>query len=259
MTHDDARALIDTQFADGPLPPLQDQALRAHVRKCSPCKAYYDRTADLEAGFGGDAPVVERLLARGAPAPQVDAQPTRPRARIGARAIGGLAIAAGIILAVGLWSRGPQDPPEWTPKGAAGAVARTTRLFHQPAGGKTQRLAEQMRATDGLLVSYTNPQATTSEPTATHLAVVARDAGGRVLWIQPPWTDPAARPQTLPIQAGVADQELPGVIHHDFKAGPLEICSVFGHAPRDVAGWDTELTQTWPPKGATCRRVEVTE
>lgn len=246
--HDKFRALIDTQFADGPLPPLHDQLLRAHVRKCSNCKAYYDRVAHLEGALGGDAAVVARLQARGAPAARVDGRGHRRRW------IGGLAAAAGVALAVGLWLRGPQAPPAWTPKGSDGVAPTATRLFHQPPGGEATALGDTLGAADGLLVSYTNP---VDGPT--HLAVVARDVHGRVLWVHPPWTDPAERPQTVAIQQGVADHELPTVIHHDFKAGPLEICSVFGAAPRDVAAWDAELSRSWPPKGADCRRVEVTE
>lgn len=244
MTHDQIRALIDAQFADGPLPPLQDQALRAHVRKCTNCKVYYDRVSELEIRLSGDQAVIERLQARGRP-------PAKTNHR--RRWIGGLAAAAGVALAVGLWRSAP-EAPEWTPKGSDGAATMSTRIFHKPIDGEAQRLGDRMRASDGLLVSYTNPKGG-----ATHLAVVARDAHGRVLWVQPPWTDPAARPQSAAIQQGVADHELPAVIHHDLKAGALDICSVFGDAPRDIATWDAELAQAWPPRGAHCRRVEVAQ
>lgn len=244
MDHDRARALIARQFADGPLPPLEDQALRAHVRRCDSCRAYYDRVGDLETGMGGDAAVIARLQARGAPA-VVTAAPRR-------RWIAPLALAAGVLLAVGVWwARTPE--PEWGVKGGGAAVDARITLFHQTADKQVKRVDGVIAARDGLLVSYTNPK-----DGAGYLAVVARSASGDLHWLAPVWTDPGAAPKSQPIDRGVADHEIPRVVHHDFASGTLEVCGIFSAAPHAIPDLDRKLSANWPPAPADCHRLEVT-
>lgn len=247
MTHDQVRALIDRQFADGPLPPLEDQALRAHVRGCAACRAYYDRVAELEARLGGDAAIVERLRARGLPAGGLPAEPARPRRRW----IPAVALAASVAIGVGIWW-GRTAPAEWGVKGGGARGAARIVVFHQAADGAVKRADGSIRAADGLLVSYTNPQGG-----AGYLGVVGRAEDGQLFWIQPPWTDARARPSSVAIARGVADRELPQVVHHALPTGPLEICGIFTAEARAVPEWDAALSRQWPPAGADCHRVEV--
>lgn len=251
MTHDAARALIDARFVDG-LDPAQTAELRAHLRDCAACRAYYDRIAELEQALGGDAAVNARLHALGAPAPASVSPPstggsTAPRRR---GWLIGLAAAAALALGVGLLLR--PAPPAYTVKSGGGAVTATIRLFRQSGDGTVHALDTALTRGEGVLVSYTNPKDGPS-----HLGVVARDASGALRWLQPAWTDAAARPTAVPIAQGVADRELPQVVHHALPAGPLEICAIFLDEPRAVPAWDVELSAAWPPPDATCRQVTV--
>jgi hypothetical protein len=242
MTHEEARALIDARFTTG-LDAAQNKALRAHLRENAASRRYYDKVADLEAAMGGDVAVEARLHALGAPEP---AHPVRRRRGW----IVGLAAAAAIALGVGLWLR--PTTPEWGVKSGGGTVEAGIRLFRKPASGAVQAVEAEVTRGDGLLVSYTNPK-----DGPRHLGVVARDATGQLRWIQPAWTDPKARPTAIPIEQGVADRELPQVVHHDLPAGALEVCAIFVDTPRAVPDWDAELSRSWPPKTGRCQQVTV--
>lgn len=100
MRHEQALALIEKQYEDGPLPPHQAKALRIHLSRCAECRASYDRHTDLECLVGGDGVVaqaqIERLVDLGPPEPESAARRRLTWLRVATP----LTLAAGIAAAV---------------------------------------------------------------------------------------------------------------------------------------------------------------
>jgi hypothetical protein len=97
------------------------------------------------------------------------------------------------------------------------------RVYRVDATGEARRLGDRLRATDGLLFSYTNLGPAPLE----HLMVFGVDAEGAVRWFYPAYDREGENPESISIKRGEADVPLPDVIRHDLAPGPLAIHAVF--------------------------------
>ncbi len=252
MTTDEARRLIERQFDEGPLPPLEAQALRAHLRRDPDAKAYYDRLARLERSIEGatgpSKAQVARLLEAGPPPPIRAETPTARRATLGWAA--GLLAAAAVALFV-VPTPAPPEPPVARGDGEA---RPTMRVLVADEAGATP-LGETLDATAGLLFAYTTPP----NVEARYLAIAGR-VGDRVHWYHPAWEGPQDTPRSVPIEVGVALRELPEAVFHDYAAGPLEVCALFTAQPLNIPEIDATLEAggSWPAGAVLdCHRTEV--
>lgn len=248
MNHERARALLARRFDDGALAPLEEQALRAHLRGCPPCRALFDQYADAEAGLEGTpGRPSEAQLAR-----MRDSVPPPARARRGALIVAAATVAAA---ALGGFLLLRSSGPDFTARGNGPGADVGLRVFTERSG-KTAPAEAGVRVGDGLLFAYS------MEKGAPHryLAVVARDAKGAVHWFHPGYETPEDTPQSVSVQAGVADQPLPDSVYVDMAPGPMEICGLFTRDPLDVRSLDAWLTANrgaWPQHAQACVKVEV--
>jgi hypothetical protein len=244
MTHADARALVERQFEAGPLPPLEAQALRAHLRGCAECRRHYDRAVDLESLLEGrDAPraQVERLVALGPPV-------VSKRRR--AFWIAG-AMAAAAALAVVLWPRA--EAPDLQARGG-GPTAGGSFAMYVLRDGVPRPTGETVRVGDRLLFAYTNLSGSPNR----FLVIAGRDAAGHVHWFHPAYAA-GSDPESIPVGTGVADRELPEAVYVDATPGPMQVCAVFTPEPLRVRDVDAALEAggDWPAGTRACRTVEV--
>lgn len=261
MTHDAARALTTRHFSGEALTGLEQQALRAHVRGCPPCRAFYDAAAETETLLGPHA-TAERL-AREAP----HWRPARvfrgPRRAVLLGATGALA-AAGLAV----WVLRPAE--DAMGDGRAGgsyvgvrggevSAAAFVSLFSRRGGSEPAPLGEIFGADDDLLLAYTNGRASPLR----YLAVAARDADGRVHWLWPAWDTPEADVKSLPVEVGVADAPLPSAVSLRAATGPMEICAIFSREALSIPALDAGLErgEKWPSSSESqrvvCRSVTV--
>jgi hypothetical protein len=261
MTHDAARALTTRHFSGEMLTGLEQQALRAHVRGCPPCRAFYDAAAETETLLGPHA-TAERL-AREAP----HWRPARvfrgPRRSVLLGATGALA-AAGLAVWV---LRPAEDAPGEGPavgsyvgvRGGEVSDAAFVSLFSRRGATEPTPLGESIAADDELLLAYTNGRASSLR----YLAVAGRDAAGRVHWLWPAWDTPETDVKSLPVEVGVADAPLPSAVSLRPAAGPLEICAIFSREALSVPTLDVGLErgERWPSSSESqhvvCRTVTV--
>ena len=101
------------------------------------------------------------------------------------------------------------------------------------AVGEAHRAGSVMHAGESLAFAYANP----AELGAGYLLVFGRDAGGRVYWFWPAWSDAADNPASLPIQAtpaGAPPVELTEAVRQPLPTGPLTIVGLFTPRPLHV-------------------------
>lgn len=257
MEHEHAKQLIETQFKSGPLKPLEDRALRAHVRSCDECKTHYDQIARIERALDGEVvpeALVARTLARG---PSREAKPSTRRVRTFALPLSLLAAAAAVLVAFLLVR--PQDPSSaFTPR-KVGPEGRTAWLkVYRAREEKIEPLGESLKQGDGLLFAYTNLK----NSHARYLVIFGLDGAGRAHWYHPAYKSEADRPVSIGIDAGVANIELKERVFAEHAKGKLRICGVFSKDQLSVRALDEvlEKTRSVPVVGALdCREVEVVE
>lgn len=265
--------LLRRQFEQGSLSPPEDVELQALLRASPELRSRYAKWVELERSLEGrEVPraQVERMLARGVPAARDPARPSNVVRIRRTWAMGGLtaaaAAAAVVVFAVSrpdpqIGVRGPSRPqsrPAWisvfqpmlpdSPQANAGA--EMVALLRP--------VAEEAQADRPFAFAYTN---LASSP-YTHLAIVGRDAAGRVHWFHPAYTDPDNPPRSPAIDSGRVDVELAELVYVNVAPGPIEICGLFTETPLDVGAWDARLEagESWPePEGADCRTVQVTD
>lgn len=252
MTHDACRALLARHFTEGDLAGLEQQALRSHLRGCAECRADFDARVDAEAALGPHAQAT-RMAAEAAHW----RPPARPALRRWMGVAGAVVAAAGVAVVVVRDHRDVGADEALRARGTEGAAPPTAfvTLHRQDAEG-TGPLTDAMRATDAVLVAYTNGR----DSTAAYLAVAGRDARGAVHWFYPAWREAAESPRSVPIDRGVADRELPDAVSVSPAPGRMEVCALFTDRPLDVKSVDAELTRgrEWPAAEAIdCHLVEV--
>ncbi len=264
MTHEATRALVGRHFSGETLSSLEVQALFSHLRGCAACRAAYDALADGERAALGPGAVAERMAALAPdwrPAtPSVPVSPSIPGRRGRTVALGAFAVAAGALLWFGLGvTPGGVDPmTDVRIRGGAPASAAAWISLYRDVEGRGEPLGQTLQAGDALLVAYS----TTRDSDRGFLAVAAKDAEGRIHWLQPAYTDPGQHPRSLAIEVGVADRGLPEAAVVRPARGPLEVCALFTARPLDIAAVDSALEQggAWPAEALRdCHRLEVRE
>jgi len=255
------RELLRRQFVDGRLDPEADRELQALLRASAELRAEYARWVELERTIEGrdvSQAQIERLLARGAPAPQSDdsssAPPAPSRLRgAGVAAVLFVAAAAAVLLTVSPPSPGP------TARSGGGASGRLAWITVFQAGAEDaplRRVDEAARADAPFAFAYSN----LADSPYRYLAIAGRDAAGGVRWFHPAYTDASQRPQSVTIEAGVADVELKELVGFDLPPGRLEVCALFSTTPLDVHSLDARLESgaPWPTTaGLDCHTLRV--
>lgn len=276
MRHEHFKAVLERQFEEGVLPEAEAQPLRAHLRECVECRLHYSRLVDLEDLLDPTgAARTQRMLGRGTPvaAPIEDIDeahgtdavhspaslrpPTRKR---WAPKLAIFALAAACVVGFLVMQRQPnttQPGSEFVARGGNGKVSAGIKIFKRarPRNAVVSPARRSVRQGEALLFAYTNPKGSRLR----NLAIVGRDAEGRIHWYHPHYGSASARPKSLKIEAGVADRELPRAIFADHAVGALRVCPLFTKRALDVAALDRKLEAgTWPPPNAKgCKTLTV--
>jgi len=228
MTHWWHDRLVDDYFG-GRLQLRAEDRMRARLGRCASCRARYRRHLIVEAAMpGGDERALDRLwrgIARaGGIAPRTRS-PHPSRARLAFAAA--LAVAAIVVIAVRLPPRDPRrsDPVARGPLDVAGTPA--IHVFRSVSAHAAEPIsAGPIRAGDGLLFAYTNP-----DPRLTHLmifAVAPTDSQGvAVHWYYPAYRQLGENPEAVAILPGTTGMELGEEIRHPLRPGPVRIYALF--------------------------------
>lgn len=256
------RSLLRRQFEEGALPPEEDAELQELLRTSEELRAEYNRYVEVERELEGrEVPLaqVERLIARGAPAP-ADAErtesgaaevvPLTRRVLVAGGAVALLAAAAILVVV--------NPPDEFTERsgGASGRTAWITVFQESERSGRPEVVRDEASVDQPFAFAYTN----LSNSPYRYLAVAGRDAAGRVHWFHPPYGNASDQPRSVKVVPGRADEELGELIYVRPATGPFEICGMFTRAPIDVRELDTQLEAgaPWPAYGALdCHSLRV--
>ena len=170
---------------------------------------------------------VRRAIQSGAPA--------SPRHTVGRWSRAALlAVAACLVVGAGIATlRHPAE--KFRAKGAGATDIGGERwagiqVFRVDPTGKPERANERLRATDGLLFSYTNVGPRPFD----YVMIFGVDAAGEVRWFHPAYEHTGANPSAIPAARGEANVPLAEVIHQDFAPGPLTIYALFTVQPLRV-------------------------
>jgi len=212
-----SRSLVDRHFA-GTISPADERALRGHLETCATCRERYDRYL-LLARLDRSVPSAEDRLARGLGL-------SRPR-----RAWRPLAVVAlGFAVALLVFQLRSPDPQAYVARGGAAVDPdQALYVYRIAAGGVPQPVLDGViRTGDELAFAYRNRAGWP------RVLVYGVDQGGRVYWYHPGWTDPAATPVAVPIEAGPERHELPEAVAQPLPPGRLQIHAVFTDEAVDV-------------------------
>lgn len=179
-------------------------------------------------------PAMQDRLARGLGL----APPRRPPTRWAGLALGLAAASAALVMWWHAAPRQPDEPRDATrplsidpqPRGAAVRDADQALYIYRIAPGASPRpvLDGAIRPRDELAFAYRNRGGWT------HLLVWATDEAGHVYWYHPGWTDPAATPAAVAIDAGPDRHELPEAVAQPLASGQLRIHALFTDEAIDV-------------------------
>lgn len=264
--------LLQRQFEVGPLSPEEDQELQTLLDSSEALRRSYARWVELERGLEGrDVPQaqIDRLLARGTPAPAsvgleealltesgggADAKILPIRRRSGwwlAGSFGALTAAAVALMVV----RTPKTDFRARSGSAEGRQAWIS--IFQASGPEAQ--LSQVKATARSDRAFAFAFTTLAQAPG-FLAIVGRDAEGRIHWFHPAYTDLDDRPQSLPVEAGRADVELGELVKVDPAPGMMAICGLFTDGALDIQTVDVSLEAgaDWPPAAVKdCHTVDI--
>ena len=225
--------LVDRHFAGGNS-AFGERRLWRHLPRCQPCRERY-RAHSLLESLDGEA-----------------AAETRARERVGRSLFpeyrrfrwllsGGLAVALAGAAAL-LVVRRPvlQDDGNFVARGGRmGTASVSLSIFRLPSGGgKPQPAGGSIGPDDGLVFAYSNPTSRGRR----YLMVLATTGSGQVFWYWPAWTDPAAAPTAVPIQAGDASVELTESVRHQLSPGTLQVVGLFCDQPLTVKDVEAALS-----------------
>lgn len=239
-THPDDEQLA--ALLDGSLLESDAGAVRQHLERCGPCQSRTESfkrvVRDLKVRPPADHALVNDTLQR----------IQRPRGASFTRFLVPaltLPVAAALLLVV--WSG---DPPEMVPRGPEISTLASVHLelfqldraTAQPRklSGGEHLMADQV----SLAVALDHLPGGVR-----HVAVYARDAGGRVTWLLPIWTETVSRPGCLAIPATAG--ALPAskaVTLEEVRAGRLEIALLVFDAPCSVPDLDARLERGLKPE-----------
>jgi hypothetical protein len=251
MTHWWHDRLVNDYFG-GRLRVRGEDRMRARLGRCASCRARYRRHLIVEAAMpAGDQGALDRLwqgIARdGGIAPGSAAQAPSSRARFALRGALAVAAAAGILaIAIRLPShdsrRSIVDPVS---RGGALYVTGTPAIhvFRSVGEHAAEPIgAGPIRAGDGLLFAYTNP-----DPQLTHLMIFAvAPADGQTVavhWYYPAYRQLGEDPQAMTILPGTTGMELGEEIRHPLRPGPVRIYALFLREPHQVLEIESMIRQ----------------
>ena len=269
MDHENSVKLMDRLFVEGTLGPLEERALRVHLRDCESCRRRYDRLRQLELalaepGSGAAGDLGARLLG---PKPAESPRRSPNRSWTWIAPLAAAAATAAVFANLSPTDATSVSGQQKTFSARGGPEAATERqawirvFAKAPGVDRVRELANgaTIAPRDGLMMAYTNRS--TSPWRA--MMIVGRDSRGGVHWYHPayrPETSDAAV-ESLRVTAGVADRELREVIYNDdaYPPGDLTVCALFSHRPQKAAKLHSTLTKgRWPADGARdCRTLRV--
>jgi hypothetical protein len=239
MTHWWHDRLVDNYFG-GRLQLRAEDRMRARLGRCASCRARYRRHLIVEAAMpGGEGRGLDRLwhgIARaGGIAPQPPLRAFSSRARVAFA--GALAVAAILAIVIRLPPR-DRDRTSVNPVARGGALdgagAPAIHVFRSVSAHAAEPIGDgPIRAGDGLLFAYTNP-----DPQLTHLmifAVAPTDTQAvAVRWYYPAYRQLGENPEALAILPGTTGMELGEEIRHPLRPGPVRIYALFLREPHRV-------------------------
>jgi hypothetical protein len=213
--------------------------MRARLGRCASCRARYRRHLIVEAAMpAGDERALARLWRGIARAGGIAAPPTVPARSSRARLAFAAALAVAAILAIAI--RLPRDPhrPVTEPVARGGGLdvagAPAIHVFRSVSAHAAEPIGDgPIRAADGLLFAYTNP-----DPRLTHLmifAVAPTDTQAvAVHWYYPAYRQLGENPEAMAIVPGTTGMELGEEIRHPLRPGPARIYALFLREPHRV-------------------------
>ncbi len=215
-----SRGLVDRHFR-GTIAPQGELQLRTHLSTCASCHQRYERYL-LLAQFDRSIASTKDRLARGLG--------LRPRRRTWFRpTVVALGLTAA-LLALSFW---PSTQPAYVARGRAAADLDRARyrvaesesdlalyVYRSAPGGTPQPVENGMIGSrDELAFAYQNRAGWS------RLLVYAVDEARQIYWYHPGWTDVAAAPVAIPIDAG--RHELAEAIAQPLPRGRLDVHAVF--------------------------------
>ncbi len=257
MNSKEARFLLEKQFTEGRLPKAEADALRESIARSPSLRAEYNRYVELERTLDGDrtpSAQIDRILERGAPeVPRSSRQGWLRFAPVGL-----MALAASMALIV-LTRPSVTERSAFTARSAGGEPA-WIKIYRTDGQGKAtpEPLRKSMHRGDGLLLSYQVLQSSSHR----YLAIMARDAQGRVHWMYPAYRDAKESPRSIRVEPRKQETELPDMILMKPALGKMRICGLFTDAAMDIKSIDRRLEEEarWPTKGfLSCQEVTVRE
>jgi hypothetical protein len=224
------RVAVDAHFSEK-ASPEDERSMRAHLRGCAECRAYYARRALLAKLDPTAARAEDRIAAGLGIAGE----------RKGGSVLRFVAPVAGALLAAAavlFFLRAPRGDG-FTPRGdvlEATAPASHVTVYRVPAGAKPTPALDVVGRRDELAFVYDNAAE------KRYLMIFAVDDRRAVYWFHPAWTREAQDPQAVPIEPG--SHELPEAVAHSFEGSSLEIHALFLDKPATVRHIEAMLSRT---------------
>jgi hypothetical protein len=249
MTHWWHDRLVDDYFGER-LQRRGEDRMRARLGRCASCRARYRRHLIVEAAMpGGDERALDRLWRGIASAGGIATTTTTParasRTRLAVAAA--LAVAAIVLIAIRLPPRDPRRPSvDPVPRGGAIDVngAPAIHVFRSVSAHAAEPIGSgPIRAGDGLLFAYTNP-----DPRLTYLMIFAvtptETHAVAVHWYYPAYRQLGENPEAVAILPGTTGMELGEEIRHPLRPGPVRIYALFLREPHRVLEIESMLQKT---------------
>ena len=248
MNHERVQALLEQQFDEGALAPLEQQAVKAHLNRCAQCRERYDRLVRIERGLSQKrvpSAQLERMRALGPPLPAA----SKRRAPWILWLSGPLAAAAVFLVTF-------VSKPQIAPRGSEPSGRLAWIRAFESTGDTTKPLGKTLPKASGLAFAYHN----LANSPYRFVAIAGLDSAGRVHWYYPEYASQNDTPRSVAIEPGSADRALPQRVFSDHALGALQICALFTQKPLSVVQIDrqVERERAWPQAiFKDCLKVEV--
>jgi hypothetical protein len=242
----DFRASIDRHFS-GWIETGEEHRLRAHLAGCASCRSHYRRHM-LLAQLDPSVPDVRTRIGRGL---GIRKEYKLPRSMLAILVFASAAAATALLLVL---PGGLYEPSRFFSRAQEPQAVRLIR-YQVGSDLRLERMGPQLRRRERLAFAYQN------QPGWKRLLVFAIDERKQIYWYHPAWTDPAARPEAIPILAGGELHQLGPGIAQELAPGRLRVFGVFTNRPVGVeeverAVIDSPLEAGKLPLGDTAQVVE---
>jgi hypothetical protein len=228
------------RLLDGELTENRAAGVRAHLDACAACTAELDAQRTLVGRIAAPIPELRLDEALSSVMRRLDLAeaahvPLRPRrvAGLAVPALGGLAAAAVVLVALALSPDRAPDRGEFSARGASVAWSRKVGVELWALEGGPRRLSAGDRLAPGvaLVGAFSNVDAAPA-----HLLAFALDGHGDVHWLYPAFDDPGSDPASVRLEGSVIQRALPeSVILQDVPPGPLRFVLVVSREPLRVS------------------------